>query len=135
MDYPLAILVGKLALAFVGVALLYHLLDALLRRLRRKDAPARVCDPLAAAVAVARASHPYLASLISLSAAYHVYVMWMTHALGPKMWSGLLVSAGVVFMANTGWALKLFAGNGRLRLAHRCGTVGLLLLAAVHFFI
>jgi hypothetical protein len=135
MNYPLALLFGKVALAFVGVALVYHLLDATLRRLRRRDASAAVCDRVARAVALARASHPYLASLISLAAAYHVYVMWMTHGLNPKMWSGLLLSLAVAFMANTGWALKLFPGRGRLRLAHRIGTVILLIFAAIHFFI
>ena len=101
VHYPEAIYLGKLAVAMIAVALLYYLLAAALRGLRRSGASTAVCVRLGRLVAFARATHPYLSTLRSPTAAYHVFVMFMMSAMGVKMWSGLLLSATVLLMANT----------------------------------
>lgn len=132
MDHTLAMTAGYSSLIIVGLAAAYYPLSLLLDRRLRADIPPAGCARLRLAVAVARVTHPFLASFISMAAAYHVYVMWFTHPAGLKVASGLLVSAGVVLMANTGWALKFRPNGGRLRRIHRSGMYLLFVLLAVH---
>lgn len=134
MDYTLAITAGYSSLIIVGLAAAYYPLSLLLDRRLRADIPPAGYDRLRLAVAIARFSHPFIASLISMAAAYHVYVMWFTYPAGLKVATGILVSSGVVLMANTGWALKFRPNGGRLRRAHRLGMYVLLALLAVHIF-
>ena len=129
MSYYLAILAGRLAMLFVGLASAYYLLFRVLNSMERGGLVSR---HLKGAVAFARSSHPYVASLISLSAFYHVYVMWMTHPLGLKVASGLLVSLTVVLMANSGWALKLRPRTRWLRRLHRDGMLAMLAVLLIH---
>jgi hypothetical protein len=134
MDQQLALWAGYSALGFLTAAGGYYPLHRLREHLVRKDSPAadgwlRVAD------AAARATHPYLASLISLAAAYHVIAMLLTRPFGLKTGSGLLVSAAVVFMANSGWLLKFRPQAGRVRRAHRFGMSILAALAFIHFFL
>jgi hypothetical protein len=118
MDYSLAILAGKTAMVLVALSSGYYLLHILFAALERGGMHSW---RLKTAVHYARVSHPFLASLISLSVIYHVYVMWMTHSLGVKVGSGIAVSVMVALMANSGWALRLRLHSHRLRQSHRLG--------------
>lgn len=132
MDHQLALTAGYTSLAIVGLASAYYPLYRLLDRRLAADATPESCRRLRSAVALARATHPYMSSLISLAAAYHVYVMWFTRPPGLKVISGLLVSGGLVLMANSGWVLKFRPGGGRLRRAHRTGMYIMFLLLTIH---
>ena len=134
MDYELALWAGYSALGVLAVAAGYYPLHRLREHLLRRDSPA-ADGWLRAADSVACATHPYLSSLISLAAAYHVFVMLLTRPPGLKTGSGLLVSAVVVFMANSGWLLKFRPQAGRVRRAHRVGMGVLAGLAVIHFFL
>jgi len=113
-------------MALVALSCGYYLLHVLLAELERRD----MCVwRLRAIVAYARISHPYLASLISLSVIYHVYVMWMTHILDVKVFSGIAVSTMVALMANSGWALRF---RPRIRQLHQLGMYLLFLVLAGH---
>ncbi|MDR3560198.1 MAG: hypothetical protein P4N41_19565 [Negativicutes bacterium] len=133
MDYPLAIFAGRTAMAFVAVASGYYLLYILLGWRERRGALAGRLKPL---VEYARVSHPYLASLISLTVIYHVYVMWMTHPLlDQKVMTGISVSAAVSLMANSGWALVFRPRSSYLRRGHRLGMFLLLVVMAFHRYL
>ncbi len=134
MDYELALWAGYSALGFLTAAAWYYPLHRLREYLARRDSPA-ANGWLRTADAVASATHPYLSSLISLAAAFHVFVMLLTRPPGLKTGSGLLVSAAVVFMANSGWLLKFRPQAGRVRRAHRFGMGVLGGLALIHFFL
>lgn len=133
VDHKLALWAGYASVAVLAAAAAYFPLHLLRERRRRTDSPA--AGRLNTAVALARAIHPYVASLVSLSAGYHVFVMLLVHPFGPKLASGLLVSAGVVVMANSGWLLKFRPEAGRVRRAHRNGAVLLVALAVLHIFL
>jgi hypothetical protein len=129
MDYSLAMMAGRTAMAMVALSCGYYLLHIILVALERRDMDVW---RLRSIVKCARISHPYLASLISLSVIYHVYVMWMTHPLGAKIFSGIGVSTMVALMANSGWALRLRLNSRRLRQAHLLGMYILFLVLAGH---
>lgn len=132
MDYSLAIIAGRTAMTLVGLSCGYHLFHILLGQLERRDKP---LWRLKSIVDYARISHPYLASLISLSVIYHVYAMWMTHPLNDKVLSGIVVSAIVSLMANSGWALRFRLHNRHLRKSHYIGMYLLLLVLTGHYLI
>lgn len=134
MDHEFALWAGYSALGFLTAAAGYYPLHRLRERLLCKDSAA-ANGWLRTADAAAGATHPYLASLISLVAAYHVVAMLLAHPLGFKTGSGLLVSTAVVFMANSGWLLKFRPQAGRVRRAHRFGMFILAALAVIHFFL
>lgn len=129
MDYSLAILAGKTAMVLVALSSGYYLLHTVLVALERRD---RYVWHLKTVVRVARISHPYLASLISLSVLYHVYVMWMIHPPDAKVYSGIGVSILVTLMANSGWALLLRPHNRRLRKSHNLGMYFLFVMVIGH---
>ncbi len=135
IDPKLALWAGYASLAVLAAAAGYYPLHLLRERLLQADSPAAGNGWLAAAVARARATHPYLASLVSLAAAYHVYVMLLTRPFGAKLASGLVVSAGVVVMANSGWVIKFRPSAGRVRRLHRLSAVLLAALAGLHIFL
>ena len=132
MNYHLAVTAGQFAMVFVLLAATYHILHLLLNSFKRGGMPAR---HLETAVFFARISHPYVSSLISLAAAYHVFVMWMTHPLNFKMGSGVLGSFAVIVMANSGWLVKLGPRLGWPRRVHRKGMYFLLAVLVVHLLL
>ncbi len=134
MDHELALWAGYSALGLLTAAAGYYPLHRLREHLARRDSPA-AAGWLRAADAAASATHPYLASLISLAAAYHVIAMLLAGPLGLKAGSGLLVSATVVYMANSGWLLKFRPQAGRVRRAHRLGMPIIVAFAVIHFFL
>jgi hypothetical protein len=135
MNYPLALLAGKVAMLFVVLAASYFLVHVVLVWLLHGDITLREAGRLQVMHGYARISHPYLASLISLSAFYHVYVMLFRYPWSHKVLSGILVSATVLVMANSGWALKLRPHSARLRRVHHVGMLVLLALVIVHRFL
>lgn len=135
IDHKLALWAGYASLAVLAAAAGYYPLHLLRERLLRADSPSAGVGRLKTAVTLARATHPYLASLVSMAAGYHVYVMLLTRPVGPKVASGLLVSAGIVLMANSGWIIKFRPSAGRVRRVHRAGAVILAALAVLHIFL
>lgn len=132
MNYSAALVAGKVTLILILTASLYYFLRTLFVFCMAHGMAADTAKLLRPLVTYARISHPYVAALIPFSALYHIYAMWLTHALGVKTGLGIAAASMLAGMIVLGTMLKIQPANIRIRLVHRTGAMLLIGVALAH---
>ncbi len=128
---------GKLAVLMVLAAILYYLAREafVTARANKLKLPSWLESNVIRLIGWLRLTHPLFGLLVLSLVLLHGYIMWWVWAAGNfnlAVLSGLATAAMLTMLALTGGLIRMLPKRISLRLLHRLGGFGFVLLLVVH---